>query len=155
MEPRLVASDALRRAGGRGCDFEDLATHRERRGGIAQRRLRQLGQQQPRRHRPLVECDRGAEVGRSLVVAAETGGEDAQGFALAVLGAQSVEELLAAGVLVKDEDGGDAWNLGGAVESLGLVAAMNQTPLVWEKRRIPAMQKPKFATSNPTNGGRK
>ena len=30
--------------------------------------------------------------------------------------------------LVKDEDGGDAWNLGGAVESLGLVAAMNQTP---------------------------
>jgi predicted TIM-barrel fold metal-dependent hydrolase len=30
--------------------------------------------------------------------------------------------------LVKDEDGGDAWNLGGAIESLGLVAAMNQTP---------------------------
>ena len=29
---------------------------------------------------------------------------------------------------MKDEDGGDAWNLGGAVESLGLVAAMNQTP---------------------------
>jgi len=30
--------------------------------------------------------------------------------------------------LVKDEDGGDAWNLGGSVESLGLVAAMNKTP---------------------------
>ena len=30
--------------------------------------------------------------------------------------------------LVKDEDGGDAWLLGGHVESLGLVAAMNQTP---------------------------
>jgi len=30
--------------------------------------------------------------------------------------------------LVKDEDGGDAWLLGGNTESLGLVAAMNQTP---------------------------
>ena len=30
--------------------------------------------------------------------------------------------------LVKDEDGGDAWLLGEHVESLGLVAAMNQTP---------------------------
>jgi predicted TIM-barrel fold metal-dependent hydrolase len=30
--------------------------------------------------------------------------------------------------LVKDEDGGDAWLLGENVESLGLVAAMNQTP---------------------------
>jgi len=30
--------------------------------------------------------------------------------------------------LVKDEDGGDAWLLGDHVESLGLVAAMNQTP---------------------------
>jgi predicted TIM-barrel fold metal-dependent hydrolase len=30
--------------------------------------------------------------------------------------------------LVKDEDGGDAWLLGGHVESLGLVAAMHQTP---------------------------
>ena len=30
--------------------------------------------------------------------------------------------------LVKDEDGGDAWLLGDAVESLGLVAAMNKTP---------------------------
>ena len=30
--------------------------------------------------------------------------------------------------LVKDKDGGDAWQLGEAVESLGLVAAMNQTP---------------------------
>lgn len=30
--------------------------------------------------------------------------------------------------LVEDEDGGDAWLLGGNTESLGLVAAMNQTP---------------------------
>jgi len=30
--------------------------------------------------------------------------------------------------LVKDRDGGDAWQLGDAVESLGLVAAMNKTP---------------------------
>ncbi|NND67813.1 MAG: amidohydrolase [Halioglobus sp.] len=30
--------------------------------------------------------------------------------------------------LVKDKDGGDAWLLGEATESLGLVAAMNQTP---------------------------
>jgi predicted TIM-barrel fold metal-dependent hydrolase len=30
--------------------------------------------------------------------------------------------------LVKDEDGGDGWLLGGNVESLGLVSAMNQTP---------------------------
>jgi predicted TIM-barrel fold metal-dependent hydrolase len=30
--------------------------------------------------------------------------------------------------LVQDEDGGDAWLLGGNVESLGLVAAMNHTP---------------------------
>jgi len=30
--------------------------------------------------------------------------------------------------LVKDKDGGDAWQLGEAVESLGLVAAMNKTP---------------------------
>jgi hypothetical protein len=30
--------------------------------------------------------------------------------------------------LVKDKDGGDAWLLGEAVESLGLVAAMNKTP---------------------------
>ena len=29
--------------------------------------------------------------------------------------------------LVKDEDGGDAWLLGGHPESLGLVAAMNKT----------------------------
>ena len=29
--------------------------------------------------------------------------------------------------LVKDEDGGDAWLLGEAVESLGLVSSMNQT----------------------------
>ncbi len=30
--------------------------------------------------------------------------------------------------LVKDEDGGDAWDLGGAIESLGLVSAMYKTP---------------------------
>ena len=30
--------------------------------------------------------------------------------------------------LVKDEDGGDAWQLGPHTESLGLVAAMHQTP---------------------------
>jgi predicted TIM-barrel fold metal-dependent hydrolase len=39
--------------------------------------------------------------------------------------------------LVKDEDGGDAWLLGEHVESLGLVAAMNQTPktLKWTGTR--------------------
>lgn len=30
--------------------------------------------------------------------------------------------------LVKDEDGGDAWNLGGSVESIGLVAAVEKRP---------------------------
>jgi len=43
--------------------------------------------------------------------------------------------------LVKDEDGGDAWLLGEAVESLGLVSSMNQTPktLKWTGARYAAM----------------
>ena len=43
--------------------------------------------------------------------------------------------------LTKDEDGGDAWLLGGNVESLGLVAAMNKTPetLKWTGVRFDDM----------------
>lgn len=43
--------------------------------------------------------------------------------------------------LVRDEDGGDGWLLGGNVESLGLVAAMNQTPktLKWTGTRYADM----------------
>jgi len=37
---------------------------------------------------------------------AEASGEDAQGLALAVLGANAVEKLLARGILLKEEDGG-------------------------------------------------
>ncbi len=43
--------------------------------------------------------------------------------------------------LVRDEDGGDGWLLGNNVESLGLVAAMNQTPktLKWTGTRYEDM----------------
>jgi UDP-N-acetylmuramoylalanine--D-glutamate ligase len=56
--------------------------------------------------------------------------------------------------LVKDEDGGDAWLLGENVESLGLVAAMNQTPktLKWTGVRYEDMHHVLFVNdSKATN----
>ena len=51
--------------------------------------------------------------------------------------------------LVEDKDGGDAWLLGEAVESLGLVAAMNQTPKTLKWTGVKYAEMPPRAFMSP------
>jgi hypothetical protein len=52
-----------------------------------------------------IHVERGVTAKHVVGGTAEASGEDAQGLALPVLGAKSVDEPLAAGVLLKEEDG--------------------------------------------------